>query len=66
MDKYQSRGQGTLTAILGLVLFFVVIDVIITLILVLNIDVKKLFQNNTAPATTDNAQVQVVTDNSAK
>lgn len=65
MAKYQNHGQGTFTTIMAVVVFFLVIDVIITVFLICNIDVKKMLSGNTT-STTDNTVVQsVTTDNTS-
>ena len=61
MAKYQNRGQGTLAAILGVVVFFMVVDVIITIFLICNINVKELIGKL---SNTDNTAIETLTDNS--
>lgn len=62
MAKYQQRGQGTLASIMGLVMFFLVVDLIITALIVFNVNIKDLFKST---PNTDNVPTvtTVVTDN---
>lgn len=58
MVKYQNRGQGTLSAIMSLVIVFLVIDLVIAVLILSGVNVTDFFGK-----TDDNTNVSITTDN---
>lgn len=60
MSKNQKVKQGSLNSIIAIVMIFLIIDIIVALIMLLNIDINNLFKDS---GLSDNVVKTVITDN---
>ncbi len=71
MVKYQNRGQGTLAAILWVVAFFLLLDLLITILMLTGVNISEVFKQDLTNQTmitdnsirTDNTTNYISTDN---